>query len=355
MENDIKLDYSLGADERLALVQEILSKKPNPSPQYLEILSNYLIYNMTKEEKKEKKILTDNRMITVNKRETSYQGLVTKFENGEDGLYNLITEDKNIILSPKVSITADDIASIAPLAQLKDAIDIVEKEAAAATGKKKYLLKKQLIQMRQDQYAIKNEYKQPMYASSIIKSFIKGDFAETVSIGSDGEPISNGLVTFFNYKHISALLCNYSNLKENAYGNFTDDIYFVMEDLDKLIEKTLPQEPLLYRILTYKIDGKQNMEIQKLLKEEFNKSYTAEYISCLWRNKIPKLLSEQAKEDYLMWYYTEKERGQWKKCSRCGEIKLAHNRFFSKNSTSKDGYYSICKCCRNKKQKEDRK
>ena len=41
--------------------------------------------------------------------------------------------------------------------------------------------------------------------------------------------------------------------------------------------------------------------------------------------------------------------GKWKKCSRCGQIKLAHNNFFSKNKTSKDHFYSICKCCRNKK------
>ena len=69
----------------------------------------------------------------------------------------------------------------------------------------------------------------------------------------------------------------------------------------------------------------------------------------MWRNKIPKMLSEQAKEDYLMWHYTYVEKGKWKKCSRCGEVKLANNRFFSKNNTSKDGFYSICKKCRNKK------
>nr|DAL81174.1 MAG TPA: Stc1 domain [Bacteriophage sp.] len=38
-----------------------------------------------------------------------------------------------------------------------------------------------------------------------------------------------------------------------------------------------------------------------------------------------------------------------KKCSKCGQLKPAHNQFFSKNKTSKDGLYSICKRCRNKK------
>ena len=38
---------------------------------------------------------------------------------------------------------------------------------------------------------------------------------------------------------------------------------------------------------------------------------------------------------------TYKEKGKYKKCSRCGQIKLAHNKYFSKNKTSKDGFYSI--------------
>ena len=60
---------------------------------------------MDKEERKTKKIITDNRMVTVNKRETSFEGLIGKLENGEDGIYNMIANDKNIIFAPKVSIT----------------------------------------------------------------------------------------------------------------------------------------------------------------------------------------------------------------------------------------------------------
>ena len=91
----IKLDYSLQTpEERNELVKQILSENPNPSEKYIEVLTDYLILCMEKQEKKEKKILTDNRMATVNKRECSFEGLVSQLENGEDGIYNLINENK---------------------------------------------------------------------------------------------------------------------------------------------------------------------------------------------------------------------------------------------------------------------
>lgn len=348
------LDYTIqDAAERAKQVAEIIStSSPDQlTNKYLEILSDYIIFAMSKEEKKEKNILTENRMITVNKRETSYQGLVSKFENGEDGLYNLITDNKNILLTPKLAITQQDIEEIPPLKDLKEAIELLEKQEKAATGKKKFLLKKQLIEMRQNQYVIKSEFKAPTYSNNTVKSFIKADLADRFSFDEEGEPINDGLLSFFNPKHISALLCNYSALKEESWGNFENDAWYMMEDLDRLIERTLAKDyPLYYDILIYKIDGLQNTEIQEMLEYKHGMTHSVEYISSLWRNKIPKLIAEQAKKDYLIWYYTTQEYGKWKRCSKCGEIKLAHNKFFSKNKTSKDGYYSICKDCRNKKE-----
>lgn len=355
IQTTIKLDYSLETpEERNELVKKIINNTPSEqlTPRYLEILSDYIIFAMDKQERKQKQILTDNHMVTVNKRETSFEGLVGRLENGEDGIYNMIANDKNIIFTPKFQITQQDIAEIPELKQLVDAIAEVEKAEKKAAGKKKFLLKKQLIAMRQDQYVIRSAYKPPIYCMNAIKSFSKIDFDENVSISGDDEIEDNSLVSFFNPKHVSALLCNYSRLKEDAWGKFYSDSYFLMEDLDTLIEKTLRDSyPMYYDLLIYKIDGKQNLEIQSLLNQKHNVKHSVEYISSLWRNKIPKLLSEQAQEDYLIWYYTTQKKGKWKKCSRCGEIKLAHNKFFSKNKTSKDHFYSICKCCRNKKNK----
>ena len=94
----IKLDYTLESpEERRELVEKILEENPNPTDSYLESLADYLVICMEKKEKKERRLITENRMATVNKRETSYEGLVSQLENGEDGIYNMITNNKNTI------------------------------------------------------------------------------------------------------------------------------------------------------------------------------------------------------------------------------------------------------------------
>ena len=149
----IKLDYKLKTmEERRELVDRIIAATPEAqlTNRYLEILGDYIMNAISKEEKKEKLYLTDNRLITINRRETSLEGLAEKFENGEDGLYNLIKNDKNILLTPKLSITARDVEEVPGLKALKAAIDEIEAAGKTASGKRKYLLKKQLIEMRRD-------------------------------------------------------------------------------------------------------------------------------------------------------------------------------------------------------------
>ena len=147
----IKLDYTLDSPEdRKKLVEQILEENPEPNEAYLEILANYLVLCMEKQEKKEKKLLTDNRMATVNKRETSFEGLVSQLENGEDGIYNLITENKNTIFQPHITITKKDLEEIESLKQLREAINIWEAKLKVTEGKDAFVIKKALIEMRKD-------------------------------------------------------------------------------------------------------------------------------------------------------------------------------------------------------------
>ena len=350
----MKLDYSLDSpEERVKLVNQILQENPNPNEAYLEILANYLILCMEKQERKQKQILTENRMTTVNKRECSYEGLVSQLENGEDGIYNLINENKHQIFQPKQTITKKDIEEIPPLKQLREAIQLWETKLKTAQGRDVYTIKRALIEMRKDQYIIKNCYKRPIVFASVThntRSYIKLPFDEWID--ENGQPQYSG-ISFLNPKVCANILQNFPALKATSWDGFQGDTWYLVQDFENLVRKVLKDYPLYARIVKYKLDNRQNIEIKEMLEKEFGFTHSVEYISSLWRNKIPKMLAAQATEDWLLWYYTEKEKGKWKKCSRCGQIKLAHTRFFSINKTSKDGFYSICKCCRNRKESKN--
>lgn len=348
----IKLDYSLTTpEERKALVEKILEENPNPNPAYLEILADYLILCMEKQEKKERKILTENRMATVNKRETSFEGLVSQFENGEDGIYGLITEDKNQIFRPKVSITKKDLEEIPELRQIREAIQVWENILKKATGRDAFIAKKAIIELRKDQYLVKDAIRKPIIPKNVMHCKNPIQLDGYITFDENGYCVSHG-VTLVDPKVCEAILCNYSRLKQDSYGVWDTNTWYLMEDFDNTATKALADYPLYERIVECKIDGLQNVQIQEILKEEFGITHSLEYISSLWRKKIPGLIASQAEDDYLDWYYLNEEKGKYKRCSRCGQIKLAHNKYFSKNKTSKDGFYSICKCCRNSKGKK---
>lgn len=351
----IKMDYSLETpEERVKKVEEIIA---NTSPEklksvYLDKLATYIL-DACEDLKKEKCILTDGHMVSVKRRETSFEGLVTRFENNEntgDAIYNMIANDKNIIFYHYKKIGEEEYDEIPGLRELANDIAVVEAQAKAARGKRAYLLRHQAIEMRKDQYELRKAYKpQSLNCINVIKTFSKIDFSENITLNEKGEIESDGIITFFNPKHISALLSNFEKLETSNWANVQNDAKWVLEDLQELIERTFAEKPILLEVTKAKMHSLSNAEIQELLMEKFNTSYSAEYLSFLWKNKIPKMIVETAEEDWLNWHFTEEERGYWKKCSRCGKIKLGINRFFSKNSSSKDHLYSICKECRNKK------
>ena len=348
----LKLDYTLESpEERKQLVEKILEECPNPTPQYLETLADYLVLCMEKQEKKERKLLTENRMATVNKRETSFEGLVSQLENGEDGIYGMISNDKNQIFQPKVVITKKDVEEIPGLAQLREAIKMWEQKLKTASGRDAFVIKTAIIELRKDQYVLRDAYRKPIIPKNITRSKHFIPLESDFSFDDEGYVVPEG-VSLCDPKVVSAILCNYSLMKQESWGEFEKDLWYLMEEFDEVADAALKDYPLYDRICEYKVDGLQNIDIQEKIQMEFGIKHSVEYISSLWRNKIPKLIASEAEDRLLNWYFMNEMKGKYKKCSRCGEVKLAHNKYFSKNKTSKDGFYSICKCCRNSKAKK---
>ena len=335
----IQLDYKIESlDKRQEIVEKICENYGDElTPYNLEQLANYLIYQMEKEERKERTILTPNRLVTVNKRETSFEGVLSKFETNKDGIYNIMNEDKNVILSPKISITAKDIEEIPFLKQIRESI-----KRLRAIPNRNYIVQQAIIDLSQTQYIVKEAYLKPMRSNnSSIPGTPKYDWCE--------------LLDFSNWNHTKAFLHHYSKLKTDSSEQFESDMFWIVQDFEKLADEALQEkEPMLYDIMVCKVMNMQNKDVQKQLEQDYGKTYSVEYISSLFNNKIPKLIAAESEKQELIYHYTYVEKGNWKKCNRCGQVKLLHSIFFSKNSSSSNnGFYSICKECRNSKKGAD--
>ena len=110
--------------------------------------------------------------------------------------------------------------------------------------------------MRKDQYVIKNAYRKPIVPNKLTRSthvIMLPD--ETSSFDDeDGYPIPKG-VSLLDPVVCSAILCNYSRLKEDSYDRFEGDLYYLMLDFDEIADKALKEYPLYEKIVECKVDG----------------------------------------------------------------------------------------------------
>ena len=298
----MKLDYSLKTlEERKALVNQILEENPHPNAKYLEILSDYLVFCMTDEEKDKKEILTTNRMSTVNKRETSYEGLVDQFENGEDGVYNLLSNEKNIIFRPKNRITEKDLEEIPELRDQQKVIAFWEETVKKCEGREKFIAKSALIEARKDQYVIRSARKPIMgmtNKTNMPKYIYHIPLAEEITFDDQGYCVPHG-VSLIDPNVCCAIMCNYTALANVARNNIDSDLYYLMEEFKDVSKRALADHPVYQTIMKDKIAEMQNIDIQQDLISTFGVHHSLEYISSLWRKKIPAVIASQAEDDYL--------------------------------------------------------
>jgi hypothetical protein len=109
--------------------------------------------------------------------------------------------------------------------------------------------------LRKDQYIIKNAYRKPIIPIKLIHSKHIVELNGKVSIDEDTGEISYTGFTFLNPKVCEAVLCNYSKLKEDSWGNFENDTWYMIAEFEDLVDKALAKYPLYMRIVEYKIDG----------------------------------------------------------------------------------------------------
>lgn len=97
-------------------------------------------------------------------------------------------------------------------------------------------------------------------------------------------------------------------------------------------------------ILDLKINKVKNQDIADIINKKYNKSYTANYISTIFRQKIIPHINKMASFHELILENICFEEN-FKKCNGCGKILLLDSENFVRKSRSKDGFSTKCKIC----------
>lgn len=342
---------------RKSVVEELLEERMITKAQ-AGYLADYLLFyadpdQTGKERSAEYPIVTKNREVTVTKRQVSFEETVEALPNGEDGIYSMIVNDKDALLDMRAPITDSDKASIPGIAENLEVIESLKTQLESAQGQRKYSLKCQIISKYQELYTLKSSYSgvpSRTRVPSQIRALAATPIPEKVTVGEDGLPHSDAIVTILRPDHVHVLLSHYRTLKQETAEDFSSDMHYLLIDLERTALKALSHDPALADLLAMEIDGYTGAEIADYMRRKHGISHTEQYYSVVWHSKIPKMIAEEAQKRWLVWHYTfeDPSSAHWKVCNTCGRVKLAHPFFFNRNA-SKDGFYSMCKCCRAEK------
>lgn len=149
---------------------------------------------------------------------------------------------------------------------------------------------------------------------------------------------------FTNLEHIYELFGQLNEL-EDSIGALpvNSNLSKLLDTLKYYIQMTDLTEAQR-EILDLKINKTKNQDIADLINKKYNKSYTANYISTIFRQKIIPRINETA-EFHAKVIENLSFPENFKKCTGCGKILLIDPEKFVRKSRSKDGFSTRCKIC----------
>lgn len=306
-------------------------------------------------------ILTTNRLQTINKREISLEQYLNVSNDINFNLLDIYSDDnkeiesKNKILCTKNKITKEDLKN-KYIAQIQESIELLKEKINNPNYPFKEDIpkfKKMIIELRKDQYLIKNYFSSPIIFNKVIlnkKQDINYYQQTGYMLNNKYNIINDSTFYFYKTEHIAALLQHYASLKYNSNQNVQSTIHWILIDFEVLIQNFINEcnNDKYIDILKYKLYGYSNEDINNYLMNKYNENYSITHLSTIINSTLPKLLTDLYKKNTIEWLYTFKLKGKWKQCSKCKKIKLANTYNFHKNKKGKYGLHSFCKDCKKK-------
>lgn len=259
-------------------------------------------------------------------------------------------------------------------------------------------MRHQLVELRREQYVLRDAFKQPVVVGDGTQSLVTaGDPSfdneiEVLPLGTKNTTYAAGLIFREwasmcpkNYQEeelekISDFYWQKKKYTPSSQQMFVDfreaehvsKIFALFFELDAAAdsaeaESTLPalmQTLLFYveqaeltelqqEILDLKLKKVKNVDIAHTINKKWGKSYTPNYISTIFRQRIIPKINDAAKyhEKIVSNLFFEEE---FKTCTGCGRTYLRDADNFTRKARSKDGFTSRCKCCE-KEARQDKK
>ena len=104
-----------------------------------------------------------------------------------------------------------------------------------------------------------------------------------------------------------------------------------------------------YRVIVeMKSENWRNEDINNELRRRNLKTFSVNYISTIYKKRIPKLLAQAVEAHYELALALD-QPDEWKRCSKCGKLLHLDSNHFRRLGKSKDGFVGSCKQCDKKK------
>lgn len=256
----------------------------------------------------------------------------------------------------------------------------------------KYLRKRhQLVEMRQEQYTLRDSYKkiilsQPteQFQEELTKDFdvdiavlplgLKQDdevsgmvfrkWPDLIPEAYDEDSLqkistlywqkqqfapstSQQWIDFRELEHVYQLLNYLGELQDIAVEqNLGDNTAALLNTLQFYIAQA-DLTDIQREILDKKLHKEKNTDIARDINQKYNKTYTPNYISTIFRQRIIPRINEAAAyhEKIVSNVFFPEE---FKRCTKCGEMLMRCPENFTRKSRATDGYSARCKRCEKK-------
>ena len=260
------------------------------------------------------------------------------------------------------------------------------KEKGESLGQYKYLkMRHLLVELRREQYTLRDSYSPQILSQPIdIQDQPSARFDDNIPVlplglktksllsekifPTNRFPIPDDFAPS-ELEKVSRLLWEHNSIqKSNLYFDFTDPDHLynttlLFEEIEDSSQKAEIDSTLNFfldtlnyyasisnlselqkEILYLKLHKYKNQTITEIINPKYGKTYNANYISTIFKQKILVLISEAArkhKEIIDNIFFPE----NFKSCKDCGEIFLLSPTNFMRKAKSKDGFSARCKKC----------